>query len=1334
MKRIARILISALVLCLATLIVAACGGNPANQVKVSLAGETANAQGEYTLTLKEGESKTYTMITGTLTDYAFEAQSSDSAKATATVTQNTLVVSAVKAGSAVITVSETQKKAEDIKVNVTVTADEKPVVPPTGLNFSGLDESSDGDGSLGDPHVVKFSSDKTSRHTLNVQPANASAEFVWTVGAKEGETFVPAQDAGLTAVQEGKTLSLSGDAGEYYVRGVSAVNEDFVVYIKVEVSEYVALTGIATDSFAASEEEGYDYKFTTAKGTTWDIGGGMAKRGEDLLAGKVFGGTAKPLNITYYRNLYQATFEPENEGATNTTWVISSDKENVFKMEADGRWTASAAGTATLTVTNTAQEATIKVKVEVVDTLYNGVLKSEFDRLDAATRTAWDFDGVEEGSEDNFDAVKAPLLGEWQLVMNKTTRNPDGDDGNQKIFYMGGESKRYGICLEGRIDSGTGLAAGTVTSLAWAKVTLPEQVTSITAVIGNNDKTFGSYRIVLVEANGTAHVISGAGEGWVAKATESHDGKPAVMYDVPVSLRGQTVAVVIEHALGQLDNNCELHIKGIWINGYTPVTGVTLAENVKTVGQSGSYQINATVAPDNASYKSVRYAVTSTPAGGNGKVTVSESGLVTVAADAPVGDYTVTVTSTDNENANATFTLTVIEYVPVTSFGATLSLNGREIAYGAGGTLADATITATLGSIGSVSFTDPALALAYAFNNNASITTVNVECAQNGIVVVENGEMKFKGVGTTTVTLTPEDNEELAITFTVTVGALDEATSFIAGTKITKTVADMLGADTATEWKNGNAMRHFIYNTVDKSHSNAKFNYDGDVMQFENHIDRANSTDPVNIGYNKVSVPANAQFLNFKVRGHNDDRLLESANIRVRILSGADKTATTLLDWTTVANRWKQNEEWYHLSVNVAAYQGQEVILLFEFVGGLQNNGNYPAGSDSSAGGYLYLGEIDFTATQRVNSYLVANGKVEEMRLYGNNLSAGGWTVSATKDAGNYDKNKVYAPLTLTYKGADATALRLTTTSFYNHYTQAKLAPWGVFPALDNSHPGTALVIESSDSEIFTVENGVITPVKSGTAQLLVKAKAYADSTEKVTFTATVVIELVSANVTATEKSVTLEAGSEYALKYTVSPAGTEVAYTVTAPAGGEGKLTVENGKAIVAADAPLGEYVVKIAIADNAEVYDEVTITVAKVTAWADKNAILDANTGWTLSGSIDEGVGEGADLNRANSYFSRTIDLTDKSTLTLGARTFVRGGETNGLLWVAVVVDGKPVRIKANGEEGETVLIDTADAKFDSRNEYVYDLSAYEGQKVEIRIGIDQGTHVVITDVKVD
>ncbi len=1329
MKRIAKTLISAFVLAQAMIFIAACGDKPAEKVKVSLAGETANERGEYTFTLDEGTEKAYTIITGTLTEYEFKAVSADPDKVTATVDENTLTVCAIAEGSSLVTVSETNEKAEDLKLTVTVTkGGGVQVVAPTGLNLSGLDESSDGDGSLADPYVIKFATNKTSRHTLSVQPTAASSEFIWTVGTVEENAFVPAAESGLTLTQEGKTLTIvsnAQEAGVYYVRATSAASGDFAVYLKVEVSKYVALTGITTDSFAPSEEAGYDYYFKTAKGSTWNMTGGMAQRGENLLAGSVMSGNAKPLNLTYYRNMYQASFAPANEDATNTTWVISSDENDVFEMSADGKWTANAAGTAVLTVTNTAEEASIKIKVEVVDTLYNGVLKTAYDELETSGRTKWDFDFVENG---DFTGNKAPLLADWQLVMNKTTSDPDGGDGNQKIFYLGGGDNHYGICLEGNVDSSTGLGAGTVTSLTWAKATIPEQATVLAAKIGNNDKVHGSYRIVLVEGDGTAHVIT---NGWVAKATANNDGNPIAEYEIPAEVKGKTVAIVIEHALSETNNNCELHIKCIEIKGYTPVTGIRLAETQKQIGQSGSYQIAATVSPSNASYKGLTYTVTQTPAGGENKVTVSQSGLVSIAADAPVGNYIIKVTSVDQSNVFAELTLDVIEYVPLTSFEATLTANGREISYGTQeGTLNGATVTSTFGSVDNVNYTDPALSLGYAFNANASVTDVEATYSQNGIVEISGGTLSFTGVGTTTVTLTPADNEALAITFTVTVEALGD-NSFIEGTKITKTYAAMLGADDTAVWNNGTAMRRFAYNTVDKRHGNAKFNYDGNVMQFENHVVVANSTDPVNIGYNKVTVPADAQYLNFKVRGHNDDRLLESANIRVRILSGANYASTTVLDWTTVANRWKQDEEWYHLSVNVSEYQGQQIILLFEFVGGLQNNGNYPAGSDSSAGGYLYLGEIDFTAAQREGSMLVTDGYVHEERLYGNNLSANGWTVSATKDAGNYQEGK-YQPLVLSFKGSSSeiVALTLTTETFYSHSVQAKLVPWGVFPALDNSHDGGALVLESSDPTIFTVENGVLTPKAAGTAKLMIRAKAYADSTELITFEATVKIELVSVSIQVNESAVTLEAGSEYDLKYTVSPSETEIEYTVTAPEGGEGKVTVANGKVAVAADAPLGTYTVRIAAKETPTVFGEVTITVAKITRWANKNALLDSNTGWQNHGGYDAGVGEGADLNGGGRYFYRTVDLTDLNTLTLGVRTFVRGGETNGKLYVSVVVNGQEVRITANGATEDTVLIDTTDRKFDSRNEYTYDLSAYAGQTVEIRIGIDQGTHVVIMD----
>lgn len=145
--------------------------------------------------------------------------------------------------------------------------------------------------------------------------------------------------------------------------------------------------------------------------------------------------------------------------------------------------------------------------------------------------------------------------------MNKTTANPDGDDGNQKIFYLGTADRIYGVCLETRIDSSTGLSAGEVTALTWTKAHIPATATTMTVAIGNNDKTFGSYRITLVKADGTAKCVT---DGWVLKSKPLDDGKPYAEYQIPDDFKDSDVAIVIETSLAQTDNNCELHFKGLW--------------------------------------------------------------------------------------------------------------------------------------------------------------------------------------------------------------------------------------------------------------------------------------------------------------------------------------------------------------------------------------------------------------------------------------------------------------------------------------------------------------------------------------------------------------------------------------------------------------------------------------------------------------------------------------------------------------------------------------------------------------------------------------------------
>ena len=1306
---------------------------------IGIGGQTADADGEYSLTLEEGKSGAYTLIVGTLTDYSFSVTSSASEVATGSVSGTQLTVSALAEGSAKLTVSEASEKANDLVINVTVTASEDPGADEdiTGVSIS---NTRGGTGTIADPYTVSMAESNSSEHTLVVRPSGADNTFTWEVGAIENGTFTAGSDA-ISATQDGTKLTITSteQIGTYALRGTAQAG-GFTVYLQVTVTEYTKLTGIEANLTADSTDE-YDYVLVTAKGTSWDMTNGMSNRGETILAG----GAGKtqyqiPLeeNLTYFASLYAMTFTPVPAEASSTTWVASYSTEGIFTLDPNsGTWSADAAGETIVTVTNVPEEASITIKVTVEDTLYTGILSSAYAAETTSDKTGWNFDGFPDPWGEG-DAEKAmALYSDWNLVMNKTTSDAgstaEGGDGGQKIFYAGDPDRVYGVDMELRVDSSTGLNANTDNTIAlmWAKVNMPAQATTFTIKIGTNtgNKDFLNYRVVFVAGDGSVSDISG---GWIAKE-EDGTGTNAT-YTIPESAKGKEGALVIEYALSKANDNIEAIVKDIQIATYTPVESVTANPDAASVGQGGQYTVQTTVAPANATDKSLTYAVTTAPETGyTTDITVNSNGVISVSPDAVPGAYTITITSNDNAEATDTFTLTVTEYVAVTEFNGALSLGGREVNYGTAGQLDGAALTASYDANGI--YTDPALTFAAQFNENASVVTYSVAVNGTGVAWnADNNTFTFNAVGTSEITITPTDNEALAISFTVNVVEYQ----LVAGTHITSTSVGLMSADTSTLWANNAQMHNFYYNTVDKSHGNAKYNYDGDVMQFESHTVVTNNTNPVNVGYNYVSVGSDVNYLVFNVHGHSDDRILESSNFRVRVLTNDDGwAAATLLNWTTVASRWKQGDEWFTIALDVSAYHGKNVVILFEMTGGFQNgSGTYPNGSDSSAGAYLYLGNIRLLAEAPAGALTATGGQVEELRMYANaSLAAAGWTVSANGSTGSYNAEKVYQPLTLTYAGSlsEVTTLALTTTSFYSASVASSLYPWGVFPALNNSaaSDAPALTYTASDEGYFTIENGVITPVANGTGTLYVEAAA--QNGESVTFEVKVVIAAVDKSVTIKEASRTIEPGDSYTLSYETVPGAAEVTMTVTQKPDGatDDMFTLADGKFTPAANAVLGDYVITVALKDDPSVSGTVTVTVANVTSWANKDAILDAYTGWSVSGSIDSGVGEGADLNRGGSYLSKTVTLKDLDTLTLGARVFVRGGETNPILYVAVVVDGSPVRLLEKTAGTDTVELDTTDPKYDSRQPYSYDLSAYAGQTVEIRIGIDQGTHCVITDV---
>lgn len=88
------------------------------------------------------------------------------------------------------------------------------------------------------------------------------------------------------------------------------------------------------------------------------------------------------------------------------------------------------------------------------------------------------------------------------------------------------------------------------------------------------------------------------------------------------------------------------------------VTGVTLSPKTSNAesGTAGTRQLTATVAPANATNKSVSYEIAPTTSG----LSVNNSGLISWSADVPAGTYTTTVTTTDG-NKTDTHVLTLTE-------------------------------------------------------------------------------------------------------------------------------------------------------------------------------------------------------------------------------------------------------------------------------------------------------------------------------------------------------------------------------------------------------------------------------------------------------------------------------------------------------------------------------------------------------------------------------------------------------------------------------------------------------------------------------------------------
>lgn len=506
-----------------------------------------------------------------------------------------------------------------------------------------VSDDEEAEGTADSPYHLTVAQGQSVQVSYSVSPNNAT-----------DKTFdldvTPAGKVTATCANGKFTFTAASDATDAVVVKATAHDGSGVeVYFAVAVEGFVNVTGISSNALLASDDAAYDYVLHTAVGTKWDMSGDMLARGQKLLDGQVFGGMQAPRNITYWPILRNIGIVVAPSDATDAAVEISYSNEGIIEIQQDGTYDAKACGETVVTVASHADPSkkfTIRVVVE--DSLYPGILKSEFEATTTSDKTSWDLD-ANHGTDAQFSRYD-----DWHLVMVQAQghRGDDNDDGNQKIFYMGEANRPYGIALENNVKNSGDLS--TAASLTWAKVQIPFGCETFNVKIGNNDKTHGQYRVSFVSEAGVQTVLSNGWEGFASNNSEA-----LKQFAVPEALQGQVGAIVIEHRLTQNNNNAELHLKVMKFEGNVAVSGITLPETAGTYKGGQTFNLGAKVTPDNASNQQIVYSVKEEDQGKG--VTVSGAGDVVIAEGTAAGQYTIYAVSVGDATKTATYVLTVTE-------------------------------------------------------------------------------------------------------------------------------------------------------------------------------------------------------------------------------------------------------------------------------------------------------------------------------------------------------------------------------------------------------------------------------------------------------------------------------------------------------------------------------------------------------------------------------------------------------------------------------------------------------------------------------------------------
>lgn len=538
-------------------------------------------------------------------------------------------------------------------------------VKVTGITITGLEDegNENTEGTLASPFVVNIAQGHDVELGYNVRPNNADDKAVIvTVGKIENNAFTATPEVTeleVTVVGTRITIAAAADltvGGGIVVEVKAHDGSNVATYLNIVVNEYVAVTGITSSTLKQSEEDGFDYELLTALGTNWNMSLGMTDRGTGLLAGTVDGknGLLKPTNLVYFPNVYNLGLSVEPADASEKDYTITYSEQDIVEVASDGALSVKNAGETVISVTSDSNsEVVTKIKVTVVDAVYRGLTKTDYEAVTESTNVdgGWDLDS------EHATEAQLSRFNDWRLVLvYSNLTEVTGSDEGQKIFYDGNPDRPYGIGIENYVSANSGASILESTGMMWAKVTIPAGALTfnIKMEATGTGKDYSEYRVVFVPENGEAVVMT---DGWMKTPAP----EATVKITVPEAIKGQKGALIVETKVSKADEHVEFHAKVLKFEGQVDVTSVefnrTTAEYLAGTERTIS-NVKAVVKPDNATNDKVIYSIDPETVC-EGLSVNAETGEIIVAATVPAGTYRIIATSVADENKTATFTLTL---------------------------------------------------------------------------------------------------------------------------------------------------------------------------------------------------------------------------------------------------------------------------------------------------------------------------------------------------------------------------------------------------------------------------------------------------------------------------------------------------------------------------------------------------------------------------------------------------------------------------------------------------------------------------------------------------